>query len=62
MVDQRQKGQAVHGPQCDECDAGGVQRSLVGGEGDGGGGQEVVIKLMGFGMKVKVKWMFEEDW
>ena len=24
--------------------------------------EEVVIKLMVFGMKVKVEWMFEEDW
>ena len=26
------------------------------------GRKEVVIKLMGFGMNFRVKWMFEEDW
>ena len=40
MVDQRQKPQVVPGPECDECDAGGVRCCLAGGAGGEGGWQE----------------------
>ena len=66
MVDQRQKRQGVPGSQCDECDTGGVRRSWQEEEVEeasfeGVGRKELVIKLVGFVMKVEVKGMFEED-